>query len=74
MLNSTNKNLSNRVNYSAMRFNGNLWRSLSFKMQISKREVKALFFKDTEAFYVELLLGEGDCPEKKEFPEVQMCS
>lgn len=43
-------------------------------MQISKREVKALFFKDTGTFYVELLLGEGDCPEKKEFPEVQMCS
>ena len=48
--------------------------SLSFKMQISGREVKALFFKDTRTFYVELLLREGDCPEKKEFPEVQMCS
>ena len=43
-------------------------------MQISGREVKALFFKDTGTFYVELLLREGDCPEKKEFPEVQMCS
>jgi len=48
--------------------------SLSFKVQISGREVKALFFKDTGTFYVELLLREGDCPEKKEFPEVQMCS
>ncbi len=48
--------------------------SLSFKMQISKREVRALFFKDTGTFYVELLLRDGDCPEKKEFPEVQMCS
>jgi len=48
--------------------------SLFFKMQINGREVKALFFKDTGTFYVELLLREGDCPEKKEFPEVQMCS
>lgn len=47
--------------------------SLSFKMQINGREVKALSFKDTGTFYVELLLREGDCPEKKEFPEVQMC-
>lgn len=43
-------------------------------MQIDGREVKAIFFKDTGTFYVELLLKRGDCPEKKEFPEVQMCS
>jgi len=44
------------------------------KMQINGREVKAIFFKDTGTFYVEFLLKKGDCPEKKEFPEVQMCS
>jgi hypothetical protein len=44
------------------------------KMYLNGREVKVLFFKDTGIFYVELLLREGDCPEKKEFPEVQLCS
>ena len=47
--------------------------SLSFKMQINGREVKAFHFKDTDSFYVELLLAKGDCPEKREFPQVQIC-
>ena len=47
--------------------------SLSFNMQIGGRKVKAVYLKDTNLFYVELLLGKGDCPEKREFPDVQMC-
>jgi len=46
---------------------------LSFKMQIDGRKVKALYLKDTDSLYVELLLRKGDCPEKREFPQVQMC-
>lgn len=42
-------------------------------MQIEGRKVKALYLKDTNSFYVELLLRKDDCPEKREFPEVQMC-
>lgn len=42
-------------------------------MRIEGREVKALYFKDTNVLYVELLLKKGDCPEKREFPDVQMC-
>jgi len=42
-------------------------------MQIERRKVKALYLKDTDSLYVELLLRKGDCPEKREFPEVQMC-
>lgn len=42
-------------------------------MKIEGREVKAVYLKDTHLFYVELLLGKDDCPEKKEFPEVQLC-
>ncbi|MBE0479180.1 hypothetical protein IBX65_08735 [Candidatus Aerophobetes bacterium] len=40
---------------------------------ISGREVKAVYMKDTNAVYVELLLKRGDCPEKKEFPDIQFC-
>jgi hypothetical protein len=47
--------------------------SLSFNMQINGREVKAVYLKGTDLFYVELLLGRGDCPEKREFPDVQVC-
>lgn len=32
-----------------------------------------MYLKGAHLFYVELLLGKGDCPEKKEFPEVQIC-
>lgn len=42
-------------------------------MQINRREVKAVYLKDAGIFYVELLLGETDCPEKKGFPDVQFC-
>jgi hypothetical protein len=42
-------------------------------MQIEGREVKAVYLKDANLFYVELLLGKGDCPEKRKFPEVQLC-
>ncbi|MFQ6065682.1 MAG: hypothetical protein ACE5K3_00200 [bacterium] len=42
-------------------------------MQIEGREVKAVYLKDARLFYVELLLGKGDCPEKRQFPEVQIC-
>ena len=45
----------------------------SGKMQICGREVKALYLKDKGFFYVELLLKEGDCPEKKDFLEVEFC-
>lgn len=46
---------------------------MSFKMQIDEREVKAVYLKGAHLFYVELLLGKGDCPEKRKFPDVQMC-
>jgi len=39
--------------------------SLSFNMKIGGRKVKAVYLKDTNLFYVELLLGKGDCPEKR---------
>ena len=42
-------------------------------MQIEGREVKAVCLKGAHVFYVELLLGKGDCPEKRQFPEVQLC-
>ncbi|MFQ5834567.1 MAG: hypothetical protein ACE5HR_01415 [bacterium] len=42
-------------------------------MQIEERDVKAVYLKGTHLLYVELLLGESDCPEKREFPEVQVC-
>ncbi len=42
-------------------------------MQIEGREVKAVYLKGAHLFYVELLLGKGDCPEKRQFPDVQMC-
>jgi len=42
-------------------------------MQIEGREVKAVYLKGAHLFYVELLLGKGDCPEKRQFPEVQLC-
>jgi len=42
-------------------------------MHIDGREVKAVYLKSAHLFYVELLLGKGDCSEKREFPDVQMC-
>lgn len=42
-------------------------------MQIKGREVKAVYLKDTRILYVELLLGKEDCPEKKDFPDIQFC-
>lgn len=37
-------------------------------MRIDGRKVKALYPKDTDSFYVELLLRRGDCPEKRNSP------
>lgn len=42
-------------------------------MQIKGRKVRAVYLKDVDLFYVELLLGENDCPEKREFPDIQLC-
>ncbi len=42
-------------------------------MYICGREVKAIYLKDMGIFYIELLLAENDCPEKKKFPDVQFC-
>jgi len=43
-------------------------------MYINERKVKAVHLKDVNLFYVELLLAKGDCPEKREFPDIQLCS
>jgi len=42
-------------------------------MQITGREVKAVYLKNADLFYVELLLRKGDCPEKREFIDVELC-
>jgi len=43
------------------------------KFYIREREVRALYFQDMDFLYIELLLKEGDCPENKKFPELQLC-
>ncbi len=43
-------------------------------MHINEREIKAVYLKDIDLFYVELLLTKSDCPEKREFPDLQLCS